>query len=130
MFTLERYVKLYRMKIRLFTTVGLIIGAFTAYAQEGQFPMNQEEEVQTTPTTSSEAAEGGFQIWDNPSGITQPAADVVSGAATATATQKNAVVIPATPHGKKQALKEDDSVLSFNFLYYLIQKFKLSESVE
>jgi hypothetical protein len=34
-----------------------------------------------------------------------------------------------TPADKKMQ-KEDDSVLSFNFLYYIIQRFKLSDMIE
>lgn len=37
---------------------------------------------------------------------------------------------PAKPPEKPVAQREDDSILSFNFLYYIIQKYKLQDIVD
>jgi hypothetical protein len=34
------------------------------------------------------------------------------------------------PTVEKQSMEEDDSILSFNFLYYIIQKYKLQDIVD
>jgi len=39
-------------------------------------------------------------------------------------------VTPAQPAPAGQGNSEDDSILSFNFLYYIIQKFKMQDIIE
>jgi hypothetical protein len=37
---------------------------------------------------------------------------------------------PTAKPAEKQPAKEDDSILTFNFLYYIIQKYKLQDIVD
>ena len=46
------------------------------------------------------------------------------------ANQKAKTVTPVKPQEKVPTKPEDDSILSFNFLYYIIQKYKLQDIVD
>ena len=48
----------------------------------------------------------------------------------AVVTREQAVSKPSKPKVEKQADKEEEDALSFNFLYYLISKFKYSVIVD
>jgi hypothetical protein len=37
---------------------------------------------------------------------------------------------PAEKSGEKQPAKKDDSILTYNFLYYIIQKYKLQDIID
>ena len=37
---------------------------------------------------------------------------------------------PAEKSNEKQGAKKDDSILTFNFLYYIIQKYKLQDIID
>ena len=37
---------------------------------------------------------------------------------------------PSRPEKVKEESEEDDSILSFNFIYYIIRKFKLSDIID
>ncbi len=115
----------YRLKIFLVSIFGVFLGMTTAYGQEGHFPGSEEHEERPAPT-SEDPMEEGMQIWDNDGSNSSSSEQVKP--------QVNTPRTSANPGGEKKSQvnnKEGDkSVLSFNFLYYLIQKFKLSESVE
>lgn len=123
--TLNKSVIPYHTKFLILTALGLLTGVITSYGQEEQFPGSSEQE-ERSESNESDPMEAGIQIWDNDQDLqSRPSIDKPT----------QPTIRPTTPAGsekKDKALqgKEDESVLSFNFLYYIIQKFKLSESVE
>jgi hypothetical protein len=96
-------------------------------AQESGFPASSERnsEEEYTPETELPAREGGMMLNDRE--------DVKKSEAPSTESSvKKETVKPllkkedekATPAVPKYKNQDDEAVLSFNFLYYLIQKFK------
>jgi hypothetical protein len=47
-----------------------------------------------------------------------------------TSTKTKSHTEPARPEKVKEESEEDDSILSFNFIYYIIRKFKLSDIID
>ena len=103
--------------------------------------LQQEGEQTEEQTTEQEEAEMKSETESTPS---QPL-PLENQAAREQSTQLESIptfITPQVPEGssehftaenevqKKIEVKEEDSVLSFNFLYLLIQKFKLSEIME
>jgi hypothetical protein len=60
--------------------------------------------------------------------VSRPAAPVAVPARMKTEAQ--AKEQPTRPHDKQHPPKDDDSIMSFNFLYYIIQKYKLQDIVD
>ncbi|HYC84564.1 MAG TPA: hypothetical protein VEB86_05045 [Chryseosolibacter sp.] len=44
--------------------------------------------------------------------------------------KKSDKVVPTSKPAEKASQKQDDSILSFNFLYYIIEKYKLQDIVD
>jgi hypothetical protein len=75
---------------------------------------------------SSPGGEGEVRYIPKASSIRR---DSVSVQAMEGPSQKPKIDPAAKPAGKQPA-KEDDSILTFNFLYYIIQKYKLQDIVD
>ena len=111
------------MNKRFLLTLAFFISCtFIAAAQEEHFP-DPIEEREESRVEETNQRESGMQIWE---------ADRIQ-----RETPKENVsrpVIPESPMEKKEDSAQEkssatkESVLSFNFLYYLIEKFKLSEA--
>ena len=86
--------------------------------QEDERPIPLDQEEEGTVEEEKTEDQNGFSL--------QPGLN----------TNEPPMVIPADNNGtgvtpiKQPQIKEEDSVLEFNFLYFLIQKFKLSEIME
>jgi hypothetical protein len=123
-----------RMKLQqiLFVLLVCIISSFgveEAYAQEASFPGTETEDPELYKERDKLMAAPGEL---------DPAFRKIQ----STSTLKDSVIFkPAlkatktqTPDASKQPPKqpsqEDDSILSFNFLYYIFQKYKLQDVVE
>ncbi len=117
-------------KVSFLTLTILVACGFAAFAQEEQFPPTQEQTPEVRPQENQSNKETGMPMWEmdrfqretGNQAETTPAKKVDS-APVISRERENS----AKPNATKQ---NDESVLSFNFLYYLIQKFKLSETVE
>lgn len=114
----------------VFLTSTLLFGSVLAsFGQEEQYP--QTEEIPETRTEENNPKESGMQIWEMERIQREVRTENV-----APANKKAAEVTATDPRERQKVSKEkgnpqsSESVLSFNFLYYLIQKFKQSESVD
>lgn len=100
---------------RLFLYGVLLVGFFfalpTLYAQEMSFPKEEPQKEKSYYSSSYDDEYPDYDSTDIQPGtvITDHQSDAAS--------------------SKQQGKKEDDDVLSFNFLYYIIQKFKMSDIV-
>lgn len=89
------------------------------YSQESYpIPENSETVKNKTQYYSSEDSD-----WENENVYTQDSTSLTSNDEEMEEDQKSS----SKNNDKK---KEDDDVLSFNFLYYIIQKFKMSDIVD
>jgi hypothetical protein len=112
------------MKVRnLILVTALSLMAFTLKAQEGQATYEPPE------TNHRQYQDEGKTLNEDHSVHVAPSRDT---------TQVIQRVIPATParvikpdaqKGNRKE-KEEEDALSFNFLYYMIQKFKLSDLID
>lgn len=116
----------------ILTIFVLITGlSVTGYAQESGFPAEEAERNTEQPSYPEEewnVPEGGMINPEvPPAGIIEKKED------TSIPATSRQIIRPAQPEYKEkirknqhaeEATAEDESVLSFNFLYYLIQKFK------
>jgi hypothetical protein len=106
--------------------MGVMISITTSFGQEGNLPVTGEEQEQPVVTPNTLPSEEGLQLWEDQSNeVTEAYTEKKSPSAT--------TVTAATPGGENEQNVQatgNDSVISFNFLYYLFQKFKLSENVE
>ncbi len=122
--TLNRTAVTYYSKYLFLIIAGLTFST-TSYGQEGNLPVTGEQQERPVINPGVEPAEEGMQLWDERT-------------STGTVVNSEKSTVAETPQiagnsqdGQKVTKSEgDDSVLSFNFLYYLFQKFKLSENVE
>ncbi len=96
----------------------LFFGTVSAYAQEAE-PEVQEETPVVSPVNEEVP---------NPNEIgTLESKPAVVTARPETTLRATTTPSPNKPKQEKSAEKDEDDALSFNFLYYIIQKFKLSD---
>jgi hypothetical protein len=123
-----------RKCISLFAVISL--GAFgMAFSQEDR---TEFDPTLKQPPASKELAKEG-DSYSYPETTTESRVNAAPVATTKETVQKDSVSAPGnatktlTPNSKqteKKNIQEDESVLSFNFLYYIIQRFKLSDIIE
>jgi len=116
------------MKRNFLLTVILLFGCtFIAAAQEESFPDPVEQNPERR-LEENNPRESGMQMWEM-----ERIQREVSSQNTSQNNKSSKDRVPEKPKEKAMSEKSgdsDESVLGFNFLYYLIQKFKLSESVD
>ncbi len=112
------------MKVRSFILVtGLSLMAFVLRAQEGQATFEPQE------SNHRQFQDEGKTLNDDHSVHTSPSRDT---------TQVIQRIVPVTPvrttkpdtQKANRKEKEEEDALSFNFLYYMIQKFKMSDLID
>ena len=97
--------------------------------------------LQSIDSKAQEAGSPSFEKWDNDSrnerekAITHPELLESQQLITDSTTHRQRNVYkpsPAVPKAQKsdQSGESDDSILSFNFLYYLFQKYKMQDILE
>ena len=102
------------MKLKLYHIImllGFVCFSFVAFAQDGTETMEPEIKSSFMPSGESQKFDSRDSIY----------------------LQQHSPAIPKTSDTARSgsdASKEDDDVLSFNFLYYIIQKFKMSDIVD
>lgn len=101
---------------------------FDLLAQESGFPIDPERNTEEEfPVENETVREGGMIIMDKENtkslGKTNTSTESSTKKETIKASNKKEEPKPAAGTVKQD---EDESVLSFNFLYYLIQKFKFN----
>ncbi|HEX5170746.1 MAG TPA: hypothetical protein VFW11_16345 [Cyclobacteriaceae bacterium] len=104
------------MKFKFYDIVllsGFLLLSPALFAQDGADPMEPEMKSSFMPSGESQKFDVKDSTYIRPSN-TQPKTSDSS---------KNAA-------GTSSTKEEDDDVLSFNFLYYIIQKFKMSDIVD
>lgn len=93
--------------------LGCILSSQFAFAQEGTDSMEPELKSSFMPSGESSKYDSRDSIYSHPAVPNRT-----------TESSKN-----ANTSGAKED-ESDDSVLSFNFLYYIIQKYKMSDIVD
>jgi hypothetical protein len=105
-----------------FTFLLVAIPFFSSMAQEG-IPVNEIPDINFHPETNDDKPLL-FEP-DKSTSNSEKSNQQKEQATTATKTGKAKVGDPKNP-----GTKNEDDALSFNFLYYIIQKFKISDIVE
>lgn len=103
------------MRIKLYHIIflfGCLFASTTSFAQENTESMDSEVKSYM-PGGESQPFDSRDSVYSRP--VLQP---------------KNSESIKNTSGHGKEGEEGDDSVLSFNFLYYIIQKFKMSDLVD
>ena len=119
------------MKKYFLITSTLIFGCvLTTFAQEEQpFPEPvQESQSERRMEQQTNPRESGMQMWE----MERVQRETSQSAETTAQRRKEETTVESR---KKESPEKgekvnEESVLTFNFLYYLIQKFKLSETVD
>jgi hypothetical protein len=103
-----------------FTIMLLTLVAFSSRAQEG-IPNNEIPDIYVNP----ELQEDKPLLFEPATG-----SERVSNSREQVISSPKSGKTRAGEGSKTQATKQEDDALSFNFLYYIIQKFKISDIVE
>ncbi len=106
-----------------FTTMLLTLVIFSASAQEG-IPNNEIPDLNFRPEQQDEKP-----LLFEPEKATVNSEKTTQSKEQITAASKSGKSKSVEP-SKMPAAKTEDDALSFNFLYYIIQKFKISDIVE
>lgn len=128
------------MKLKL-QHISLII--FLALLGPGGFFATNAQDAPSLVTDSYDTHSDGDRVIYLPGGEAEPSGGGNSKPAPAAA-RDSASAMPQTTHrvlrtpgenlkpsqANKQNTEEDESILSFNFLYYIIQKYKLQDIVD
>ena len=117
-------------KVSFLTLMILFACGFSAFAQEEQFPTPQEQNPEVRPQDTNPSKETGMPMWEMDRIQREPGNQTESTPGKRLEPAVNTTKERETTTRTKAEQEKDESVLSFNFLYYLIQKFKLSETVE
>ncbi|MCA6078456.1 hypothetical protein [Fulvivirga sedimenti] len=117
-------------KVSFLTLMILFACGFSAFAQEEQFPAPQEQIPEVRPQETNPSKETGMPMWEMDRIQREPGNRVENTTVKRSEPVVNTTKERETPSRPKATQEKDESVLSFNFLYYLVQKFKLSETVE
>lgn len=111
--------KIYHVLALLSFTV-IMMAALPASAQEGS-PNNETPELSPIPDP--------VELKEEKPLLYEP-----EGKTTITTQRETTITTPAKPKSKspdsKSPSKQEEDALSFNFLYYIIQKFKISDIVD
>lgn len=122
-------IKLHHLLFNLLLVVGTPAGINCLHAQDASYPVldsNEEEEDNEREKIIYSSGEGDPLLLLNNKAHVVSARDsaVVKPSTTRTKTQTESAKNSAKPS------QGDDSILSFNFLYYLFEKYKLQDIVE
>jgi hypothetical protein len=102
--------------ITLFSVISL-----TSYAQVQELESNDSPSPQLTEISNNETEEKPGKLLLN-----AEKDSVVRG----NSSKSRLSVEPSKAEKLKEEAEEDDSILSFNFIYYIIKKFKFSDIVD
>lgn len=126
--------------ILILSCIAMMVFAQPAAAQESSLPENEYIDVERDRyererIISSPGEGSDFRYYPRTSTTTPTVTkdSVESKPATpapVVTNQKAKIAPPVKPQEKVPAKPEDDSILSYNFLYYIIQKYKLQDIVD
>ena len=130
-------IKLHHIFLSLLLTTPAFIN--TSFAQDAS--TNQDYQITDTEREKYERDKVIFSPGEGESRVTSKGSQVVSGPSTGkdsiVVAKPNTQIQKAKPEQpvkaaekQQQQTKDDDSILSFNFLYYIIQKYKLQDIVD
>jgi hypothetical protein len=117
---------IYRVLVLSILTVLFVTGK--ASAQDAGM---SETEVTGARETTSDADKAVFSPGESEVRYVPKASGVAFVRDSASATAVNPAILKAAPKAtEKEDKPKDDSVLTFNFLYYIIQKYKLQDIID
>jgi hypothetical protein len=124
--------KLHHILLTLSLSIITPAGLMVLHAQDATFDggtvSSEKERINYSPGGEGEPVSGGSSA----SSSSVNTNTRVSTAARDSASMRNPTRIPVTPDPGKNMSKpsHEDDVLSFNFLYYIIRKYKLQDIVD
>jgi hypothetical protein len=107
----------------LFLSAFVVLGSFTAYAQETDANDAEEKEIIEELKSHQE-----LNLNEDKTLISEP--ELKSSPAHSTKEVPASVKTSKQKSDKTNPEKEEEDALSFNFLFYIIQKFKISDIVD
>jgi hypothetical protein len=117
---------IYRILVLSFLT--LLFATGKALAQDAGM---SETEVTSDRETPTDADKTVFSPGESEVRYVPKASGIVSVRDSASVTAVNPAILKAAPKAtEKEDKPKDDSVLTFNFLYYIIQKYKLQDIID
>jgi hypothetical protein len=123
------------MKIRLHALFFTLIAAFAmaedaAGQDAGMSDVEIVEDRDRVEHDKLNYSPGEAEVRYIPKATTRVAKDSVAAFMPEMQAGKNKVEPVGKPAEKQQTKHQDDSILSFNFLYYIIQKYKLQDIID
>lgn len=125
------------MKIRFYQILLLALPAFftvgeNLFAQDaGMVDVELVDEWDNLESEKMLYSPGEAAVhYYTPKAYNPPFKDSVANQLIETSAPKPRIEPPVKPMEKQPAKPEDDSILSFNFLYYIIQKYKLQDIID
>lgn len=111
-----------------FAGSALLLAGNVAFAQEEntELPLPSQSEERERVERIEPVAEDGFPLHE----LDSKAARTTTAASSRDEKKEPEKITAKKPADKSSAKKNDEDALSFNFLYYLIQKFKVSDLIE
>ena len=106
-----------------------LLGSLTSLAQDGGRTSNELQDVNHQELNLNDEDKTLIYEHDAKSGKNTPN-EAHQNPATTTAKAKVSEAHKATPVSNNSNTKEGDDALSFNFLFYIIQKYKFSDIVD
>ncbi len=124
------------MKIRFYQILLLALPAYLTvggnlFAQDaGMVDVELVDEWDNMESEKMLYSPGEAAVHYTPKAYNPPSKDSVANQLVETSAPKHRIEPSAQPMEKQPAKPEDDSILSFNFLYYIIQKYKLQDIID
>lgn len=126
----ERFMKIGLHHILLFAILAFAV-AGNAWAQDaGMSDVDIVDERDHIDSEKMLYSPGEAEVRHVPKASKNLPTDTVATHVPETPAQKHKVEPPGKPIEKQSAKPKDDSILSFNFLYYIIQKYKLQDIID
>ncbi|MEL7002155.1 MAG: hypothetical protein AAFN93_05385 [Bacteroidota bacterium] len=129
--------KLTKLVLFFLVSVSISLTANCTYAQEGGLILG--DPIQEKPKVNTPSEESGdFDIQELPNASKALSIEQRTHTLTPSLDQSKSIksdeakksVVKAVLKEEKKVVEEEESVLTFNFLYYIIQKFKFDEVID
>lgn len=121
-------------KVEKTNTIAYVVTSKTNPEKVEYVYLNTDPEEKSNDPKKKEQEEGQKQEGENkikeePEQMTSPKS-VVQKKPVQSTPQKSVTTTPSSTSSEKSTVEEDESVLTYNFIYLLFQKFKLTEIIE
>ena len=125
--------------ILILSCIAIMVFAKSAVAQESSLPENEYIDVERDKyererIISSPGEGSDFRYYPRTSTttptVTKDSVESKPATPAPVVTNQKPKIAPVKPQEKVPVKPEDDSILSYNFLYYIIQKYKLQDIVD